>query len=95
MPIDYPSRADAENALDTGLIDELTYARIRDAIDEGRLPPQNTPLGGHVGIHGEGPRWRGDSAFLNWTYGCIAVDDVQMEFLAERTPPGTLVVIRP
>lgn len=95
LPIDYPSRADAELGLALGTIDEPTYEQIVDALEDGRVPPQDTPLGGHVGFHGEGERWRGDSVSLNWTYGCIALDDDQIEFLAERAPAGTPVIIRP
>ena len=95
LPIDYPSRADAELGLALGTIDEPTYERIVDALEDGRVPPQNTPLGGHVGLHGEGERWKGDSVSINWTYGCIALDDDQIEFLAERAPAGTPVIIRP
>lgn len=95
LPIDYPSRADAELGLALGTIDEPTYEQIVDALEDGRVPPQNTPLGGHVGFHGEGERWKGDSVNLNWTYGCIALDDDQIEFLAERAPAGTPVIIRP
>lgn len=95
LPIDYPSRADAELGLALGTIDEPTYEQIVDALEDGRVPPQNTALGGHVGFHGEGERWKGDSVNLNWTYGCIALDDDQIEFLAERAPAGTPVIIRP
>lgn len=95
LPIDYPSRADAELGLALGTIDEPTYEQIVGALEEGRVPPQDTALGGHVGFHGEGERWKGDSVNLNWTYGCIALDDDQIEFLAERAPAGTPVIIRP
>ncbi len=95
IPIDYPSRADAERALGHGTISERDYEAILDAVEAGRLPPQTTPLGGHLGFHGEGDRWRGDSPNLDWTYGCIAVADEQIEFLAEHAPPGTPVIIHP
>lgn len=95
IPIDYPSRADAELGLALGVIDESTYSSIVSALDDGRLPPQDTPLGGHVGFHGEGDRWKGDSVSINWTYGCIALADDQIEFLAERAPEGTPVIIHP
>ncbi len=95
IPIDYPSRADAELGLALGTIDESTYASIVEALEEGRLPPQDTPLGGHVGLHGEGERWKGDSISINWTYGCIALADDQIEFLAERAPEGTPIIIHP
>jgi hypothetical protein len=95
LPIDYPSRADAERARAEGRLAPGELARIVAASERGGLPPADTPLGGHLGFHGEGPRWRGDSADLDWTYGCIAMPDERIEFLAERAPPGTPVRILP
>jgi murein L,D-transpeptidase YafK len=92
IPIDYPSRADADRALAEGRITKDEHAAIGHAHREGRLPPQDTALGGALGIHGEGPRWRGDLA-LNWTYGCIAVTDLAIAQLAKLVRPGTPVHI--
>ena len=88
IPIDYPSRADADRAFAEGRITKEEHAAIGHSHRLGRLPPQNTPLGGALGIHGEGPRWRGDLA-LNWTYGCIAVTDLAIAQLAKLVRPGT------
>lgn len=92
IPIDYPSRADADRALEEGRITAEAHAAIVHAHRKGQLPPQDTPLGGTLGIHGEGPRWRGDLA-LNWTYGCIAVTDPAIAQLAKLVRPGTPVHI--
>jgi murein L,D-transpeptidase YafK len=94
IPIDYPSVADAEAGLADGLVSRADYQRIIDAHTGGEPPPRDTALGGDLGFHGEGPRWRGDSTHLDWTYGCVALSDGDMEFLAERTAIGTPVVIR-
>jgi murein L,D-transpeptidase YafK len=93
--IDYPSREDAEAGFRAGLISLRTFGEILEAHERGVLPPQNTALGGIVGLHGEGVRWSGDSEHLNWTNGCIAMTDAQIEFLAARSPSGTLVTISP
>jgi hypothetical protein len=95
LPIDYPSREDAERARAEGRITGAEQARIAAAQGRGATPPANTPLGGHLGFHGEGARWRGDSAHLDWTYGCIAMPDDRIEFLAERALPGTPVRLLP
>lgn len=95
IPIDYPTTADAEIALREGRISRATYRAIVVASESEQLPPQHTPLGGELGIHGEGTRWRGDSQHLDWTTGCLAVTDLEIEFLAERAPPGTPVRIYP
>lgn len=95
VPIDYPSLADAELALAEGRIDRATHARIARAHEHGHMPPQDTPLGGLLGLHGEGRRWRGDSLHLDWTDGCVAMSDEWIDFVAERAPRGTPVRIAP
>lgn len=94
VPIDYPSVEDAARALAAGTIAEDEYDRIRNAHDAGLLPPQDTPLGGHLGFHGEGHDWRGRSETSDWTLGCIAMSDEDVEFLAKRLTPNALVEIR-
>jgi len=93
--IDYPSREDAAAELRAGLISLRTYGEILEAHEQSVLPPQNTALGGVVGLHGEGARWSGDSEYLNWTNGCIAMTDEEIDFLASHSPSGTLVTISP
>ena len=95
IPIDYPSLEDADRALLEGRLSDTDHARIAAAHQQGEIPPADTPIGGDIGIHGEGPRWRGDSEFLDWTYGCIAISDAQLEFLAERVAVGVPVEIHP
>ncbi len=95
IPIDYPSRADAETAYSEGRLSETDYLRIARAHLDGLSPPQDTPLGSRLGFHGEGSRWRGESEHLDWTTGCVALRDGDVDFLAERVAPGTPVEIRP
>jgi L,D-transpeptidase catalytic domain len=94
VPIDYPSRADADRALAEGRIDRGTRDAIASAHAHGRMPPQDTALGGALGLHGEGARWRGDLA-LDWTEGCIALSDRAIEQLARLVWRGTPVRILP
>ncbi len=95
IPIDYPSIRDAGLALAEGRLDAASYDRIADAHDRGTLPPQDTPLGGHLGLHGEGESWRGQSVRHDWTFGCIAVTDDEIEVLATLLEPGVTVSIHP
>jgi murein L,D-transpeptidase YafK len=95
LPIDYPSLDDALAAREDKRLSKAEFRRILAALAEGEAPPPNTALGGHLGFHGEGDRWRGDSDGLDWTLGCVAVSDANMEFLAAHTEVGTPVVIRP
>jgi murein L,D-transpeptidase YafK len=93
VAIDYPSPRDADRALAEAQISETDHARILDAHRRGVLPPSDTPLGGDIGFHGEGKRWRGESRDLDWTFGCIALRDVDVDFLIARAPSGTPVAI--
>lgn len=95
VPIDYPSVEDADRALAEGGIGRRDHARIVDAHARGVEPPSDTPLGGGIGLHGEGRRWAGDSERLDWTLGCVAVTDRELDFLIERLEPGVPVVILP
>jgi hypothetical protein len=94
LPIDYPSLADALAAYADGRISAEERDAIAHAHLEGRLPPQDTGLGGHLGFHGEGSRWRGDLD-LDWTEGCFALTDDAIEAVSARAPPGTPVEILP
>lgn len=94
IPFDYPSKADADRGLAEGVIEKDVHAAIAHAHAKRRMPPQDTPLGGALGIHGEGPRWRGDLD-LNWTQGCVAVSDAAIEHLARTVRPGTPLAIVP
>jgi murein L,D-transpeptidase YafK len=93
IAIDYPSRSDADRSLAEGRISRADHARIEDAHRRGALPPFDTPLGGDIGFHGEGERWRGESGDLDWTFGCIALSDGDMDFLIARAPAGTPISI--
>jgi lipoprotein-anchoring transpeptidase ErfK/SrfK len=95
IPIDYPSRRDADAALAAGAISATEHSRILARRAHDRPPPQDTALGGGLGLHGEGPRWRGESAEVDWTFGCIAVRDHEIDFLAQRVKVGTPVWIVP
>jgi murein L,D-transpeptidase YafK len=95
MLLDYPSRSDADRALLDERISDRTHSRIAAAHARGELPPQDTELGGRIGIHGEGMDHQGKSGREDWTFGCIGLSDADMEFLADRTAVGTPVQIDP
>lgn len=91
--INYPDEARARLALERDEIDRATFDAIRRAARTGRLPPQNTPLGGNLGIHGLGG---GDPAIheaFNWTLGCVALTNEQIDRLTPWIHVGTRVVI--
>lgn len=90
----YPSRENAQQALQKGLIDKKNYSRIIKAHNNNQVPPQNTPLGGLIGIHGLG---RGNEAIhkmMNWTHGCIALSNEQINNLDTLIKKNTIVIIK-
>ena len=92
--IDYPTVAHAARALRAGTISEEHYEAIRGAFQERVIPPQATPLGGYIGIHGVG---EGDPAIheeFNWTHGCIALTNQQIDDLSKWVYLGMRVVVR-
>jgi L,D-peptidoglycan transpeptidase YkuD (ErfK/YbiS/YcfS/YnhG family) len=58
------------------------------AIKRKQAPPQYTPLGGLIYIHGHG-------ASSDWTWGCVALENADIEELYRVIPVGTLVTIKP
>ena len=90
----YPSVEDAEMALQKGIIDRLTYDRIVTAHQFHQIPPQNTPLGGQIGIHGLGHADARIHKTFDWTHGCIALTNTQIDHLSQLVDTGTVVKIK-
>ena len=93
LGLDYPNDEQAEIAWRNALIDFDTYYDIRKALVKGRVPPQDTVLGGYIGIHGTGDTSEKLHQFLNWTQGCVALTNHQIEQLTKLIGVGTKVVI--
>jgi len=93
MAIDYPNRDHVERARAENRIDGAEYAALRYALDRGDAPPQNTSLGGHLGIHGVGKGSAEIHQSVNWTDGCIALSNEQLEELKEYVGVGTRVKV--
>ncbi|MDO9106344.1 MAG: L,D-transpeptidase [Methylovulum sp.] len=90
----YPSIADAEKALEQGIINQPTYERILAAHVNNQIPPQNTPLGGQIGIHGLGRADERVHKSFDWTHGCIALTNGQIDHLSQLVDTGTVVKIK-
>ena len=61
LGVSYPSIGDAKRGFETKIITKKEHDEILKAIDEKRMPLQNTKLGGEIYIHGEGNFNRLDS----------------------------------
>jgi len=86
--IDYPDASAVARGLAAGLISPGQEADIRHALDSGRCPDWGTPLGGGIGIHGSR---RG----YDWTAGCIAMSNRDVEELFSVIRPGDRIEILP
>ncbi len=92
--LDYPRREHVLRAHRQGLIDEPEYRRLLKAIHAARVPPQNTVLGGQIGIHGIGAGNEELHRMANWTEGCVAVTNAEIDALRRYVRIGTSVLIR-
>jgi murein L,D-transpeptidase YafK len=90
LGISYPNIDDAERAFAERLISADEWADIFFANLEHTTPPWSTRMGGSVGIHGYGGR---PYTPADWTQGCIAVSNADIDYLYDRVPLGTRVVI--
>jgi murein L,D-transpeptidase YafK len=58
------------------------------------LVPAGVGVGGSIGIHGTGhTEWNGVHKESDWTHGCIALDDAEIDEISSRVRNGTKVVI--
>jgi murein L,D-transpeptidase YafK len=89
LGLNYPNADDAERGYRDQLISAREWADIFVASLRYDMPSWNTALGGAVGIHGRGGRTRSG----DWTKGCIAVSDEEIDFIYDRVPVGTSVII--
>ena len=74
---------------------ELSYP---NAADKARARAAGLPPGGGIEIHGlrDGFDWLGSAHTLfDWTDGCIAVTNAEIDELVRAAPPGTIVEILP
>ena len=98
MHLDYPNLIDAWHGYKDKVINAAEFKKIAMAHKQRQAPPQDTGLGGFIGIHGLG---RADQQRLaihrrfNWTEGCIALTNAEISELRQFIKPGTRVIIGP
>lgn len=93
LGLSYPTPVHAQKGLENNLINSDQYNEIVGATDQKVLPPQNTALGGWIGIHGG--REDLTKQRINWTEGCLALQDSDLEILYAMVQYGTPVIIVP
>lgn len=94
LGLDYPTIRQLDEANRRGIVSTNRYGHLLDyVLAHGRLP-QDSILGGHIGLHGLGEADPAIHARLNWTGGCVAFTDRQIDRLLTYVHVGTTVVIR-
>lgn len=96
MQIDYPNLLDAWYGYKNKIINASEFKNITAAIKNNDIPPQDTKLGGYIGIHGLGDTSAQKLAIhneINWTQGCIAMTNEEINDLKKYVGIGTRVII--
>ena len=88
LGLDYPAIADAKAGFERGAICADTLRAILEAHQENRRPPWGSPLGGEIYLHGGGIQ-------SDWTQGCIALREEDIERLYQAREQIDEVEIRP
>lgn len=92
MRMNYPNNSDAIEGFRKKRITEAQKNAIIAANKAGKEPPKNTKLGGGIGIHGWNGNWPGEDR-QNLTWGCITIQNIQLEDLYKRVNTGTRIVV--
>ncbi|MCI0591635.1 MAG: L,D-transpeptidase family protein [Gammaproteobacteria bacterium] len=97
MQLNYPNLLDAWYGYKNKVISGDEFEAILSAIRNTSLPPQDTGLGGYIGIHGIG-QVNSEKLHIhnefNWTDGCIALTNNEINDLRQYVSIGTRVLIR-
>ncbi len=97
MQLDYPNLLDAWYGYKNNIINANDFRKITVAYKTKQIPPQDTNLGGYIGIHGIGveseEKMQIHSGF-NWTNGCIALTNEEINELRQMVKIGTRVIIQ-
>jgi murein L,D-transpeptidase YafK len=87
LGVSYPNSEDAKRGFSAGIITKDERSAIETAIAAGEMPLQNTKLGGEIYIHGGGN-------LADWTHGCIAMTNSDMQEVYDAVGKGTAVTVR-
>ena len=96
LHLNYPNLKDAFLGLRDHVISEPQFFQILGTLRRQDIPLQNTPLGGAIGIHGIGEITEEKLEIhrtTNWTKGCIALTNDEIDDLMHYIGVGTKVVI--
>jgi len=94
LGLNYPDLETASRAFHNGMISKAEWLEIRRAEKAGKRPPMTTRLGGLIGIHGIGVGDLEVHREFNWTNGCVALTNEEIDELLDWVGVGTPVEIR-
>ncbi len=86
LGLTYPNAQDATRGLRAKVIKADAYLDIVNAAKERKRPPWDTGMGGFIMIHGGG-------SDRDWTAGCVALNDEDMDAVWKLCEVGTRVTI--
>lgn len=79
IAVHYPNERDARAAFADGRLSAPQLDGVLTALEHDRVPPQQTSMGGEILIHGGGNQ-------RDWTLGCMALADDDLERLRAMLP---------
>ncbi len=88
LGVSYPSIDDAKRGFQENLISTQERDAIVEAINDRQMPLQKTKLGGEIYIHGGGTN-------SDWTDGCVALKNEEIQEIFDAIPVGASVKIEP
>jgi murein L,D-transpeptidase YafK len=97
MQINYPNSVDAWHGYRNNLISGQEFKEIARAVTSNAIPPQDTSLGGYIGLHGIGEITEEKLSIHdrhNWTEGCIALKNEEISELRQYVTIGTTILIK-
>lgn len=86
LGLSYPNIEAAKRGLREKVISQEEHDAIINAIEQKQMPPQKTALGGEIYIHGGGIQ-------NDWTEGCVALRNEEIQEIYEAIPVGAEVQI--
>ena len=89
----YPNEQDAARGLADGVISPQQRERIAESLREGSIPPFGSALGGQILLHGTKEGYPCQTC-LNWTDGCIAMENDDLRELLEVYKPHDRPILR-
>lgn len=79
--VHYPNEHDVAAGLEAGLVDRAGADALLASLRRGEAPSQQTRLGGDILLHGGGSGY-------DWTLGCVAFEDAELDALRATLPAG-------